>query len=185
MGKGYLLILIGAVLSATLLLPLPAGISDIWGRLTFMGYLIVVIGLREVNGSAKELQSARFFLLVAMLIRIATPWVPQLLGNSVHVRVLLEVLQVFFTLGVFFWLLKSEYMWSPNGFKRMDLLLYSGISVVYLLTYGLFWMRVTGVIALGLDHVTLLRMVQFFNIFYYVVLWFTLAKLYVEARKEI
>jgi len=184
MAKGYLLILIGAVLSTTLLIPLPPALMQIWGRLTFLGYLIITFGLRGINGSAKELQSARFFLLTTLLIQIATPWLPQLFGGSLHVRFLLAMTQIFFMIGIFFWLFKSEYMWSPRGDKRLDLLIYSGVSVLYFVVYALFLSPMIGISFPGLDRLTLLRVFQFFNIFYYVVLWFTLAKLYMEARRE-
>jgi|GEM_PF-2274988 len=197
MGKGYLFILIGAVLSANLLVPLPPDLAVIWNRLNLWGYLLIALGIRELRGSIKELQSARFFTLGALIAGISFNLVVAGRLNILFMHLLI-VGQLFFSMGIFFWILKGEYMWLPNRFRRLDLIIYSGVAVVYLLTFAIFlapnffphhfWQYTVQFLSrtpltLDLSFTAGGNALMITSILYYVVLWFTLAKLYMETRR--
>ena len=180
--KAYLFILIGAVMSATMFIPLPPEIMRLWSFLTFWGYLLISAGLPGLNRPTKEVQNARLFTLLALLTNFITPFVPQLFGVTRVLTFATGSLQVFFSVGIFFWVLKAEYMWSPRGSKRTDFIVYSFVAAIYLAIYIMF---LSPLIGIGLSTplmFTLLRALQFTNILYYVILLFTLIKLYRESR---
>ena len=56
MEKGYLLILVGAIFSATLAIPLPLDLLMLWSRLGFWGFLFISFGMRQIQGTEKELK---------------------------------------------------------------------------------------------------------------------------------
>ncbi|MCL1989723.1 MAG: hypothetical protein FWG67_02420 [Defluviitaleaceae bacterium] len=175
MDKGYLLILVSAGISALHAL----------GVMNFMlgGYLLVAAGLHALPIAAKELKTARTFTFGALALHLRF-FLPQFLLGNLYISSFLSISYLFFSVGIFFWLLKAEYIWSPHRRKRTDLLVYSGVALLYLVVYALFIFPWITIHLLPLHMVMqLVEIHRFINILYHIVLIYILAKLYLEAKR--
>lgn len=182
MEKGYLWILVGAVLSTHLLVPIiPSELMPLWSRLSFWGFLFISLGMRQIQGTEKELKYAQFFAMMSLLLRLGLPWFPNLLAPMLVLA--LNLLLVFSPLAIFFWFLKSEYLWSPSSAKRMDWYVYSAIALAYLIL-NLVFMLPTLQRFIPLNVIALLNAIQFVNLLYNIVLIGLLVKIYLEAKKD-
>ena len=176
MDRGYLYLLIGALLKASTLLPFNMNFIPFF-RLEFFGYLLILMGIREMRTSEKELKNAYYFVVATLMLRFALSFFPTL-G-------ILAMLNIFFSIGIFFWLFKAEYMWSPNTTKRMDWMIYSIISLIHLVIYGIFMFPAISFRILTQNMISYsFEIFRFINILYYAVLIYILAKLYLDARKN-
>jgi len=205
MDKGYLLILVGAILSATIVLPLPLPfeILDLWHRVSLWGYVLIAVGIRYLHASQKELDNARMFTYGALIAALGLSWLPSRMTLSSQVMFLMMTLHLFFSLGLFFWLFKAEYMWAPHANKRIDWMLYSGIALVHLImflipavavVFGtqnfnliLAWLFMSTTIYTAGNALAITTMSNAFvliNLLYNIVLFYILIKLYLEARKN-
>lgn len=176
MDKGYLFILIGASLGALNSL----GIFNF----ALGGYLLVAAGIHYLPTSSKELRAAMIFIFSALALNLRFFLLPGFLLRNFYLNSFLSILYLFFAVGAFFWLLKAEYIWSPHKRKRMDLLMYSGVALVYLLMslISLFpWMMIH---ILPFNIISLFEIIRFVNILYYGILIYILVKLYLEARQN-
>jgi len=187
MERGYLFLLIGALLMATTLLPFNVNVLPFFS-LDFFGYVFILSGIREMRTSAKELRNSYYFAVTAMILRFLLPMLLGLIISALPFNflgilpVLSVVLSVFFTIGIFFWLFKAEYMWSPHNTKRFDWLMYSIVSLVYLLIYGMFMFPIGLRLLPDVIFVHSIEIFRFINFLYYAVLIYILAKLYLNAR---
>ena len=181
MAKGYLLILIGAIASATILFPLPFELMFWWSRMTFLGYLMISLGMRFIIGTDEELKRAQLFVFITLAIQMLLSFN---IARTGMFSLALNILYVFSSLCIFFWLLKSEYMWSPNSSKKTDLTMYSVIAIMYLALRVMLMLPVSRIINLPLLLV-LVDVLRFLNILYYGILLFILVKLYMVARKSL
>ena len=177
MERGYLYLLIGALLKATTLLPFNINLP--FFRLEFFGYLLILIGIREMRTSEKELKNAYYFVVATLIIRFIRSFVPFNLYG------ILALLNIFFSVGIFFWLFKAEYMWSPQTTKRMDWLIYSIVSLIYLVIYGIFMFPMISFQVLSQNVISYsFEIFRFIAILYYAVLIYILVKLYLDARNN-
>jgi len=187
MERGYLFLLIGALLMASTLLPFNLNLLPFFS-LDFFGYVFVLTGIREMRTSAKELRNAYHFGIIAMILRFLFPLLLNLIISVIPFNflvilpVLSVLLSVFFKIGIFFWLFKAEYMWAPHAGKRFDWLMYSIVSFVYLLIYGIFMFPISLRILPQAVFMNSIEILRFINFLYYAVLIFILAKLYLNAR---
>ena len=179
MEKGYLLILVGAIFSTTLRIPMPLGLASFWSRLVFWGFLFISFGMRQIQGTEKELKYAQFFTFLSLIIRLGLPWISQLLPPMLVLITMLVF--IFCPLAIFFWLFKSEYLWSPSSTKRLDWYIYSAIAFIYLL---LNIAVILPMIAMRLPLATLGQTLQFVNLLYNIVLIGLLLKLYLAAKND-
>jgi len=180
--KGYLFILIGAVFAATLHVPMPFQIFFWWNQLTFWGFLFVSLGMRQIMGTEKELRYAQFFTMLTLLLRLGIPWISNIFPSTLVLA--LDLSLAFSSLAIFFWLFKSEYLWSPSSTKRMDWYIYSAIALIYLvLKVALMLPMVVSRISLS-TFMTLLDAIQFVNLLYNIVLVGLLVKLYLAAKND-
>ena len=181
-NKGYLLILIGAVVTA---------LSQI-GNFTYLalaGYLVVVVGLHCLPGSTKELRTATFFIFSVLIIWslrffLVLPNIIIEKPNAYSTNSFLIILQVFFSVGAFFWVLKAEYIRCPHPGKRTDLLIYSGAAFFQLAIRTIFvipWFNVK--LYLFNMFFQMNEISRFINTFYHVVLIYIFAKLYIETKQ--
>ena len=184
MEKGYLFILVGTLFATNLHIPMmPLEFFIWWERLTFWGFILISLGMRQVGGTEKELKYAQFFTMLSLLIRFGLPWISELaLPFESIVLLALRLVFVFSPLAIFFWLFKSEYLWSPSSAKRMDWYIYTAVALVYLI---LNVMIMLPVITLTAHAITLLNMRQFADILYNIVLIGLLVKLYLAARNDV
>jgi len=176
MDKGYLLILIGAGLSAFSSL----GIMNF----AFGGYLLLVAGVHYLPTSAKELRTAMIFAIVALVLNLRFFLLPRFLLANIYISSFLSITYLFFAVGAFFWLLKAEYIWSPHSRKRMDLLMYSGVSLIFLLANLIWQFPWISMRMIPINIMHLFEIIRFINILYHGVLIFILVKLYLEARRN-
>jgi len=184
MDRGYLYLLIGALLKATTLLPFDLNLLPFF-RLDFIGYLLILTGVREMRTSSNELKNAYYFAVATLLLR----FIPFLLSPinaimPVNILGILPVLNIFFSVGIFFWLFKAEYMWSPHTSKRMDWLIYSIVALIKLVFYIALSFAMIDLFTLPLNLWQILEGMRFINILYYIVLIYILVKLYLEARGD-
>jgi len=182
MDKGYLFVLIGAILAATLFVPLPVVVMYWWSRMTFWGYLLISFGMRSIPGSQKELKYAQLATLTTLAVQTLLSFG---IGRSGILNIALIILQTFASMCIFFWLLKSEYMWSPSTSKKIDLLMYSIIAAIFLVLQVSLILAIFSAPHLRIFLLTLQNALQFVNILYYGILIFILAKLYLDARKTL
>ena len=185
MEKGYLFILIGAIFAATLRIPMPAELLYWWTRLTFWGFIFISLGMRQIQGTEKELKYAQFFTMLTLITRIGMPWIPRLfpmLGSTLGLAV--NLLLVFSPLALFFWFFKSEYLWSPSSAKRMDWYIYSAIALIYLSLNVVLMLPMTLLTMPSNVAMTLFNLLQFFNLLYNIVLIGLLVKLYLAAKND-
>ena len=178
--RGYLFLLIGVVLIASPLLGVPNDIAS-------FGTIFIFIGIRSMQTSQRELQNALYFAIFGLIINWSSWLGVELIPDFfIQFRLvpLLFVLERFFDIGVFFWLLKAEYMWAPNKQKRLEWLGSSALGAVY------FFMIALTVFS-GVDLLINLSPNMLFLIFrirrplslaYYGSLVFIFAKLYHESR---
>ena len=188
MERGYLYLLIGAALTATTLLPF--NINPIpFISLTFIGYLLVLTGIRSMRTSEKELKNAYHFAIATLII----PWLLRLftminMTNFFWIQFLrvLSALGIFASIGIFFWLFKAEYMWSPKRESRIDWLMYSIVSFVYLVLYVMIAFPTISLRFLTPAMAMLISEgARFVNILRYIILLYVLAKLYLDVRKNV
>ena len=181
MERGYLYLLIGALLKASTLLPFNMNVIPFFS-LEFFGYLLIIMGIRYMRTSEKELKNSYYFTIATLMIRFILPLVRTTNFNFFSI---LTVLNIFFSVGIFFWIFKAEYMWSPHTTKRMDLLIYSIVSLIYLVIYGIFIFPMISFRILSQNAISYsFEVLRFINILYYGVLIYILVKLYLEARKN-
>ena len=185
MERGYLYLLIGALLTATGSLPINLNVLPFFS-LEFFGYLLILMGIREMRTSAKELRNAYYFTIITLGLRFILPLALMVLPRTIVVNSLFSIFYIsiiFFSLGIFFWLFKAEYMWSPHTAKRVDWLMYSIVSLVYL---GIYIIVVFSVISEQVLSRNAFRNVvdvfRFMPFLYYAVLIYILVKLYLDAR---
>jgi len=185
MERGYLFILVGILIIMPLFIPLPLPDESllIWRRFLNWGYFMIAMGLMNTGTAFKELKSARFFTLATLIIGIALPHVPRMMFFNLSMALIFTILYAFFSAGIFFWILKAEYMWSPSRSNRIDLLIYSLVAIVYLMA------RIMVVLPLFIAMTvntfeTLSNLLEAVSIFYYIVLIFLFAKLYFAARND-
>jgi len=202
---GYLLILIGAAISATIALPfpLPYQLLELWYRISLWGYILIAMGMRTIAASPKELHNARNFTYGAMAAALGISWLPRLIPFNTQMMFLLMGLQMFFSLGLFFWLFKAEYMWAPHTPKRVNWMLFSAVALIYLLlflipgiasalgvqnpnlTFTWFFVLTTVFSPAQLQPMTMLaNAFVFINLLYNIVLFYILVKLYLEERRN-
>jgi len=175
MDRGYLYLLIGALLMASTLFPFNINIP--FFSIEFFGYLLILMGIREMRTSAKELKNAYYFAVATLIIRFIAPLAPA------NIHSILAVLNIFFSVGIFFWLFKAEYMWSPHAAKRFDWLMYSFISLIYLVIYTILMFPMISFRILPQNVIMQsVEVFRFINFFYYAVLIYILVKLYLDAR---
>lgn len=176
MVRGYLLILIAAGISAFF------GLTT--GGVVFWGYLLIAAGIHYLPTSPKELRIANIFTFAGLILSLRF-WLPLHLIPIFSIHDFLSILQLFFGIGAFFWILKAEYIWSPHRGKRIDFYMYSGISLIYLI------IRVIS--AFPRIFMGLLPFELWFNLFaflpvvgliYHGILIYILAKLYHQANKH-
>jgi len=207
MDKGYLLILIGAILSATIVLPfpLPDELLNFWHRASLWGYALISMGIRYIYTSQKELHNARLFTYAALIVSLGLSWLPNLISLNAQVMFLLMGLHMFFSLGLFFWLFKAEYMWSPHANKRIDWMLYSAIALVHLVMFlipavaaafgtqnfnllSTWFFIVTNIyssVSVSVSATTTMaNAFVFINLLYNIILYYVLVKLYLDARRN-
>ena len=205
MDKGYLLILIGAIVSATIVFPfpLPAGVLELWYRVALWGYALIAMGIRYMHTSRKELNNALNFTYAALITALALSWLPRLITFNMHVIFFMMILQMFFSLGIFFWLFKAEYMWAPHMNKRIDWMLYSGIALIHLIVVlipavanafgtqsfnlATTWFFIITSVYFSVQMPAPTTMAQafvFINLLYNVILIYILVKLYLDARRN-
>lgn len=182
MEKGYLLILVGAIFSASLRVSiLPIEIMMFWSRLTFWGFLFISLGMRQIQGTEKELKYAQFFTMASLLLRLGLPLMLNLLPNAIILA--LNLIYVFSPLAIYFWFFKSEYLWSPSSDKRMDWYVYSAIALVYLILNIALMLPLVQQIVPFTD-IQLSNATQFFNLLYHIVLVGLLVKRYLAAKNN-
>jgi len=180
MERGYLYLLVGGLLLASTLLPFDLNVP--FFSLEFFGYILILMGIREMRTSAKELKNSYYFAVATLILRFARPF---LIGLATPFQSILPMLNIFFAVGIFFWLFKAEYMWSPHTTKRLDWLMYSIVALAKLVIYGMIafpmvWIRILPPnVAIHIFEV--FRFVVFL---YYAVLIYILVKLYLEARRN-
>ena len=177
MDKGYLLILIGAGLGAL-------GSLGIFS-FALGGYLLIAAGVHYLPTSTKELRTAMIFAFIALALNLRFFLLPRFVLSNPYINSFLSVLYLFFAVGAFFWILKAEYIWSPHSRKRMDLLMFSGVALIYLLIslVSLFpWISMR-ILPFNMM-MPLFEVIRFVNILYHGVLIYILAKLYLEARQN-
>ena len=184
MDKGYLYLLIGALLTATRLLP--GNIQLIpFIRLDFLGYILILSGIRGMRTSEKELKNAYYFAVATVLLNFALPWLTRLPMTNIYFFLALMVMSVFASIGIFFWLFKAEYIWSPKRETRMDWLIYSSVSFIYLVLY---MVVIFPTMSFRILPPTIFRFIfegiGFVNILRYAVLIYILVKLYLGARRS-
>jgi len=185
MERGYLYLLIGALLTASSLLPFNLNIP--FFSLEFFGYMLILWGIREMRTSATELKNSYYFAVATLASRFMLPLVLAVTRPIADVNFsgIFYILNIFFAVGIFFWLFKAEYMWSPNTAKRIDWLMYSIVSLVYLVVcvivvFPVFRSQILSQnVFRQIDEVY-----RFFNFFYYAVLIYILAKLYLDSRRN-
>jgi len=175
--RGYLYLLIGgAMLASPTLLFIPGDVAG-------FGWIPIFMGIRSMQTSPREVQNALYFAIFGMFIswslRLGVEIVPEFFIQNQLVP-LLSILREFFTVGVFFWLLKAEYMWSPNQQKRIEWMGFSAIGLVYFLMMAVFIFAGQG-IPMEIVLFTL-RIFRPLSLVYYGVLVFIFAKLYLESR---
>lgn len=183
MERGYLLILISAGISALSALGMI--------NFAFGGYLLIAAGLHYLPTAAKELRTAAKFTYITLALSLGFTLFERILPSifvfNPYVSSFGYIIYLFFSVGIFFWLLKAEYIWSPHARKRMDLLIYSGVALIYLLlnTFNvLSWLHID-LLMFNLNMgVNFFRISDFIDILYHSVLIFILAKLYLEARQN-
>ena len=177
MERGYLVILVGAVILAL-------GAFTAF-RFPMLAYLLIMGGLHSMPTAAKELKSANIFTVVALVLSLLFAWGPRFLWTNIYINSLLATIQMFFSIGIFFWLFKAEYMWSPKSSTRIDWLLYSVVSLVYLVINAL---MLFPTISFRILPINLMRQasntLELIDMLYYATLIFILAKLYLDARKN-
>jgi len=207
MATGYLLILIGTIIAATFAFPIPfiQGILDIFSTFSLWGYVMIGIGMRYLPISKKEMITAFKFNSGVIFTMMAISWLPRILPSFIPMDgsfiVVLMLLYQIFSIGLYFWLFKAEYMWSPHASKRLHLLMYSGVGIIYFLLFfipSLFvifriqniammlsWFQMTVVLfsRYPLSPVGMIgNLFTFFNILYYAFLFYIIIKLYSDAR---
>ena len=179
MDKGYLFILIGAIFSARLFINLPSELMFWWSRLTFFGYIMISAGLRLISGTDEELRRAQLFNFITLITQVVLSWG---FGRGGVLGLAINILHAFSSLCIFFWLLKSEYMWSPSLSKKTDLTMYSVIAVIFLALRVVLMLPIFSIISPSLL-LSLVDILRFVNILYYGILIFILVKLYNATRR--
>ena len=176
MERGYLLILISAGISAFFALTS--------GGVVFWGYLLLAAGIYNLPTSPKELRIAHIFTFAGLIMSLRF-WLPLNWLLQPHIHPFLSLLQLFFGIGIFFWILKAEYIWSPHRGKRINLYMYSGISLIYLLISIItaFPTVFTALLPFGL-WINLLEFSPTIGLIYHGILLYILGKLYFEARRH-
>ncbi|MCL2560671.1 MAG: hypothetical protein FWE07_09310 [Turicibacter sp.] len=184
MEKGYLFILIGAIFTMFIRIPvIPIDILIFWTtRLPFWGFFLISFGMRQIMGTEKELRSAQLFTMICLFLRIGLPWLPNL-GVPQVIILLLNLLFVFSPFAIFFWLFKSEYLWAPSSAKRMDWYIYTAIAAVYLVLNVVMMLPILHAFV-PLTALQLINARQFINLLYNIVWIGLLLKLYLAARNE-
>ena len=183
MDRGYLYLLIGALLMASTLFPFNINIP--FFSIEFFGYLLILMGIREMRTSAKELKNAFSFAVVTLALRFILRLFPIPTGPAAPFYDIFPILNIFFAVGIFFWLFKAEYMWSPHTTKRIDWLMYSIVALIRLVIYGIItFPTVSSRILPPNLVVNIFEGFQFVNFLYYAVLIYILVKLYLEARRN-
>jgi len=178
--RGYLYLLIGI------------GIRTGWyfgfipQEIAIFTAFFIIMGVRELRTSNRELQSAFQFAIIALAINwsafLGRRFVPELMiGTSLYIPLI--VFEIFFDIGVFFWVLKAEYMWAPTKRSRIEWLGFTSVAAIYFLnvfmvTFSRFLQRF---LPMGLL-INLTNMLRPVSIVYYGVLVFIFAKLYLESR---
>lgn len=184
MEKGYLYLLVGAVLTATVLLPTQLQLAQ-FVSLDFFGYVFILTGIREMRTSTKELKNAYYFTVAVLIISLVFSLMPILMLFNMHIVSVLIMLRLFFSIGIFFWLLKAEYIWSPKQENRLDWLMYSIVGFVFLALSTAVVFPLISVRILPFNmfmHIS--TALQFINTLRYAILIYVLAKLYFEARRN-
>lgn len=181
MERGYLLILISGIIGALSAL----GII----HFAFGGYLLIAAGLHYLPTATKELKTTMTFTYIALGLSVAFTLFQRLLPNvfifNPYVNTFGHIIYLFFATGIFFWFLKAEYIWSPHARKRMDLLMYSTVALVYLIAHTfdkISWLHIN-ILMLNL-RLNFLQFIFFIDILYHGILIFILVKLYFEARQN-
>lgn len=184
MERGYLYLLVGALLTATLLLPSELRLIPFLS-LDFLGYVMILMGIREMRTSTKELKNAYYFTIAVLLIDLVFHLMPTLRISNANFFSMLMMSHIFFSIGIFFWLFKAEYIWSPKQENRMDWLMYSVVAFIFLILSAIVVFPLISIRILPTNvFVHVFDALRFVNILRYVVLLYVLVKLYLEARKN-
>jgi len=185
--KGYLYLLLGALLLLLLTLPLNFNLLFSFGLL-FFGYLLVLMGIREMRSSSEALKKS-YFLTIIMLIFRCLLMVMFLLGLNIigETSRISFVLHIFLSLNIFFWLFKEEDTWaSPTG-RLLECLVYGIISMIHLMMGIIVMFPPTNNIPI-IPWIVIVDRYEIFMMFrfsHYTLLAFILAKRYLVARKNV
>ena len=178
--RGYLLLLIGVgMLASPTLLGVPGDVAG-------FGWIPIFMGIRSMQTSGRELQNALYFAIFGLVISwslwLGVELIPELFFQFRLIQPLI-VLEMFFDVGTFFWLLKAEYMWAPNRQKRLEWLGFSAIGAVHFLVVAVTVFAGTGLFNLQSNLLfQMFRIMRPLSLAYYGVLVFIFAKLYLESR---
>lgn len=178
--RGYLFLLIGVgMLASSTLLGAP---SDVAG----FGWIPLFMGIRSMQTSQREVQNALYFAIFGLVISwslwLGLELVPTFFMQFSLVQPLV-VLQLFFNIGTFFWLLKAEYMWAPNKQKRLEWLGFSVIGAGHFLLLAVTVFAGTDLFSLPIGLlIPIFMLMRPLSLAYYGFLVFIFAKLYLESR---
>jgi len=188
MERGYLLAMVSVGLIATSLFHIPF-LSNFPISIPFIGYIVISRAIREMRASTNELNQALKFAYITIFINVFL----SLIGNMIYHGIIpggrfaaiimfyAPVILLFFCLGIFFWIFKAEYMWSPRKDTRLDFMIFSGLALplflINLFLLPIFW----HLIPFGFAG-TLLQLSQFLNIARIVFTLFVFYKLYNNAK---
>lgn len=181
--RSYLFIFISVVLSAV------AALEIMPLNFTIMGYFLVASAIHTLPTAVKELRAALKFTYVAIGLTLALSLLPRILPalffHNIYITSIMFISYAFVSAGIYFWLLKAEYMWAPHSRKRMDLYIFSGVTLVYLLVNTFFyvsWMNVH--LLVFAMRFNIFGAKNFVQILYYAVLLYLIGKLYMEAKNN-
>ena len=188
--KGYLCLLVGALLLATRLLPAFDIFTPnfiLFFGLSVFGYLLILMGIRAIQTPKKELESGYAFAFIAFILRFIH-FLLLITSSSIMATDFFRIfimLSFFFSVGTFFLLFKAEYMWSSDTTKRGNWFVYSAVALVKLVNYGVMMFPDISFRILPLDVViTIFEAFRFVLLLHYAVLIYILVRLYLEARRN-
>lgn len=179
-GRGYLLILIGVGLTV-------AGMLGVINQfIAGFGFIATMMGIQAVRASPRELGYAYKFGIISLILNFAAFTIFQFRIFFLLWSIpLLALVMVFFDIGLYFWILKAEYLWSPhNPKRRLDLQIFTLVAGIYFVIHILLFLPG----ALGINilppglWLQLANFIGLMTYIYYGLLIFIFTRFYLEEK---
>jgi len=166
-----------------------ASLGLFWIDFTWAAYLMAASAIHHLPTAVRELRASLKFSYAALGISIVLTLFPRLFQSFFIINPYIHSIVVlsynFAAVGMYFWLLKAEYIWSPHAKKRLDLLIFCTLATIHLFLNAismLAWINVH--IMMQFMRFDLWRITEVFELVYYAILLFITGKLYFEARNN-